>query len=133
MSIYKSRSDLESANACYIEMKTIQTRRLRYLYHSHKTINNFFKLQINLFLEYFCDYGTNPVKSINFSIAVVLFFSLLYAFVPSEMDNLYVVRIRWKLIQIIAYFSTQDLVPDLNRQKSYNELENLNKFVNIRK
>ncbi len=128
MSIYKSRSDLESANACYIEMKTIQTRRLRYLYHSHKTINNFFKLQINLFLEYFCDYGTNPVKSINFSIAVVLFFSLLYALFPSETDNLHVVKIRWKLIEIIAYFSKQDLVPDLNRQKSYNELENLNKF-----
>jgi hypothetical protein len=131
MAIYKSRSDLESANACYIEMKTIQTRRLWYLYRSHRTINNFFKLQINQFLEYFCDYGTNPVKSINFSIAVVLFFSLLYSLFPSETDNLYIVKIRWKLMEIIAYFSSQDLVPDLNRQKAYNEFDNLEKFKNL--
>lgn len=128
MAIYKSRSDLESANACYIEMKTIQTRRLWYLYRSHPTLNNFFKLQINKFLEYFCDYGTNPVKSINFSIAVVLFFSLLYCISPSETDNLYFVRIRWKLLQIIAYFSSQNLIPDINRRKSYNETDNLLKF-----
>ncbi len=128
MAIYKSRSDLESANACYIEMKTIQTRRLLYLYRSNRTINNFFKLQINQFLEYFCDYGTNPVKSINFSILVVLCFSLLYAIFPSETDNLYVIRIRWKLMQIINYFSTQELVPDLNRRKTYSEFENLERF-----
>ena len=86
--MYKSRGDLESANACYVEMKSVQTHMLEHKYNKDKTLNNYFNLKINEFLAYFCDYGTNPAKSLIISMYIILYFSVFYFFFYSSWDKI---------------------------------------------
>ncbi|HAI74697.1 MAG TPA: hypothetical protein DCM08_00480 [Microscillaceae bacterium] len=101
LTTYKGRGDLESGNHCYIEMKNMETRRLWYIYQKTPNLYNYFKYQINYFLQYFCDYGTNPVKSVLYSFYVILYFAIFYFIFPSEKDNLYLSR----LSPVTAWFS----------------------------
>src|SRR3990167_7263473 len=45
---------------------------------------DFFKWKMNDFLRIFCDYGTNPVKSMIWSFYVVFGFGLLYFLIPYD-------------------------------------------------
>lgn len=85
---YKNNGDLESYNACYIEMKDIQTKKARFNFDKAPSVSSFFDLLLNKFLKIFCDYGTNPVKAILMSIVVMLFFGFLYFIFPSDNDRL---------------------------------------------
>lgn len=81
---YKNNGDQESYNDCYIEMKDIQTRKAAFNFKEKPTLNNYFEWKFNRFLKIFCDYGTNPVKSLIFSVYIILFFGFLYFIFPSE-------------------------------------------------
>ena len=83
---YKKNNELESANACYAEMKKVETRRWKYLYQQNKTFESFFRWQLNAFLSYFTDYGTNPAKAVIKSGWVILLFAIFYLFFPSDWD-----------------------------------------------
>ena len=84
--IYEKNGDIESANGCYAEMKQIETRRWQYLYGQNKSFETFFRWQLNAFLSYFSDYGTNPAKAVIKSGWVILLFSIFYLFFPSDWD-----------------------------------------------
>ena len=81
---YKNNGDQESYNACYIEMKDIQTRKAAFNFQKDRTLNNYFDWKLNRFLKIFCDYGTNPVKALIMSVWVIITFGLLYFIFPSE-------------------------------------------------
>lgn len=83
---YKFLGDKESANGCYAEMKQVETRRWKYLYQQNKTFETFFRWQLNAFLSYFTDYGTNPAKAVIKSGWVILLFAIFYLFFPSDWD-----------------------------------------------
>ncbi len=83
---YKLRGDLESANGCYAEKKQVETRRWKYLFEQNKSFESFFRWQLNVFLNYFTDYGTNPAKAVIKSGWVILLFSIFYLFFPSDWD-----------------------------------------------
>ncbi|MGB1318359.1 MAG: hypothetical protein ACPG5W_09140, partial [Flavobacteriales bacterium] len=85
---YKYRGDRESANACYIEMKDIETRKMKYDYEVNPSFNNYLDYRLNSFLKYFADYGTNPTRSLSISIKVILLFSFFYFFFYSEWDRI---------------------------------------------
>ena len=51
-SVFKNKGDLKSANACYAEMKDVETRRLKYLYETEGGTDNFLNYQLNVFLKY---------------------------------------------------------------------------------
>lgn len=83
---YQFRGDRASANACYAEMKQVETRRWKYLYQQNKSFERFFRWQLNAFLSYFTDYGTNPAKAVIKSAWVILLFAIFYLFFPSDWD-----------------------------------------------
>jgi hypothetical protein len=84
--IYTDNNETESANACYAEMKEVENRRWRYLFKTNKTFENFFRWQLNSFLSYFTDYGTNPAKAVIKSSWIILLFAIFYLFFPSDWD-----------------------------------------------
>lgn len=106
---YRNRGDLESANGCYAEMKLIETRRWEHLYQENKNFESFFRWQLNAFLSYFTDYGTNPAKAVIKSGWVILFFSIFYLFFPSDWD----VSNRSQLLAKIKDIASK------NREKSF--------------
>ena len=83
---YKKQGNTRSANGCYAEMKQIETRRWEHLYKQNKSFESFFRWQLNSFLSYFTDYGTNPAKAVVKSGWVILLFSIFYLFFPSDWD-----------------------------------------------
>ncbi|MCE7993690.1 MAG: two pore domain potassium channel family protein [Roseivirga sp.] len=84
---YRSTHNNASANAVYLEMKDLETERLRFLYHKTPNFTTFFDLQINRFLKVFSDYGTRPAKAIVFSAYVILAFAFVYLFFPNYWDS----------------------------------------------
>ncbi len=86
--IYHSRGDITSANRLYVEIKTIETRRQKYLLEDHWDLNVFINYKLNVFLSFFSDYATNPGKSLIQSLWVLLIFTLLYMLTYSEWDGM---------------------------------------------
>jgi len=107
--ICKKNGDIESANGCYAEMKQVETRRWKYLFEQNKTFESFFRWQLNSFLSYFTDYGTNPAKAVIKSGWVILLFAIFYLFFPSDWD----VSNRSQLLSKVKDLASK------NREKSY--------------
>lgn len=84
--IYKFRGDIESANACYAEMKDIQTRRLGYLYKTDRTLKSWFTWRLGQLMKVYTDHGTDPAKAVLISFYILLGFAVFYFFFPSEWD-----------------------------------------------
>lgn len=83
---YSASFDHENKNAVYVEIKNLETERLKYLYNTNPTFDNFFTLQINRFLKVFSLYGTRPARAIIFSVYVILAFALIYLLFPNSWD-----------------------------------------------
>ena len=135
---YKSQGNRFSANQCYIEWKDIENEYLN-LKKTEKFDLYFFWV-MNIFLKTFCDYGTNPIKSMIWSFYVILFFSLIYLFFPNvnNLPDEYLYTNRLKVM--FSYFtqnkrisecfyefkalnSSGDLLGDIKKNK------NLPKFI----
>lgn len=58
--IFLSRGDIESANACYSEMKELQGRKLKQAFRTNKTFGNFLRWQLNVLLKVYTNHGTDP-------------------------------------------------------------------------
>ncbi len=86
-SIFLSRGDLESANACYSEMKQLQGRKLKYEFLNDKSFGKFLRWQLNVLLKIYTNHGTDPGLAVVMSFFVILAFALLYLFFPSEWDT----------------------------------------------
>lgn len=85
--LYQMQHDMASANAAFVKLKDLETKRLKYLYERVPSFDTYFDLQINRFLRVFSDYGTRPAKAITFSIYVILVFALVYLFFPNHWDS----------------------------------------------
>jgi len=85
-SIFISRGDLESANACYSEMKELQGQMLKHRYEQEGTFNSLLRWQLNVLLRIYTNHGTDPGLAVLMSFYVILIFSVLYVFFPSEWD-----------------------------------------------
>jgi len=83
---YQKRGDQESYNACYVEMKNLDTRHLKFLYTESPTFKTFFKWRINQFLKVFSGYGTEPERAVIFSMYVILLFAFIYLLFPNSWD-----------------------------------------------
>jgi hypothetical protein len=83
---YKNQGATVYANGCYAEMKQVENLRWKYLFEQDKNFESFFRWQLNAFLSYFTDYGTNPAKAVIKSGWVILLFAIFYLFFPSDWD-----------------------------------------------
>ena len=105
--LYRERGDIESANACYVEMKDIETRRWQYIYKQDPTLQNFSKWKLNQFLKTFCDYGTSPIKSLIITFYVILCFALFYFFFYSEWYKINRNMLMRQYGKLLHYFSLE--------------------------
>lgn len=85
--IFLSRGDIVSANACYSEMKQLQGRKLKQVFIENKTFGNFLRWQLNVLLKVYTNHGTDPALAVVMSFFVILLFAMLYLFFPSEWDT----------------------------------------------
>lgn len=86
--LYHDRGDIRSANKSYVEVKTIETRRQKYLLKTNWDFNVYINYQLNVFLSFFSDYATNPGKSLIQSLWVLLIFTFFYMFSFSGWDGM---------------------------------------------
>ncbi len=85
--VFKENGQIKDANKIYVEMKDVQIRELKYLWRTDGGRENFINWRLNGLLRFYTDYGTNPARAINISIAVLFIFTIIYFFYPSEWDT----------------------------------------------
>lgn len=85
--VYSKNWQDESQDACYVEMKDMQTRWYKLRHDENPSPKTWLEWQLNSFLKTFCEYGTEPVKSLIYSMYVLLFFATVYFFFPSQPDE----------------------------------------------
>ena len=98
---YKQQHDTEYANAAYIKLKDLETKRMAYLFQQNPGFDSFFQWKINQFLKAFSNYGTKPSKAIVMSVYVVLFFALIYLFFPNSWDK----HGKYRIVNRYAFFT----------------------------
>ena len=84
--LFKAQGNRTYANSSYIEWKNIETSYLYNLYQKDDKVAVFFAYLMNIFLRDFCDYGTNPLKSIYLSSIVLLGFAFFYFISPFQLN-----------------------------------------------
>jgi hypothetical protein len=87
LNIYKTKNDIESYNNCFIQIKELQSKRLKYLYESHKTFETYFSWKLSQLLKFYVRYGTNPARAIVISIYIIIAFGIFFFFFPSDWDT----------------------------------------------
>ncbi|MCU0426548.1 MAG: hypothetical protein MUF71_13075 [Candidatus Kapabacteria bacterium] len=128
LSLYKTRGDQESYNACYVEMKQIHTRRAGYLYRKSPALESWFDWRLNQLLEIFSDYGTNSAKGLIYIFYVIVGFAALYLVFPSEADNLSREKSFRMFDVVIGYFSTNASLVNISEHKRRRALDDLQNF-----
>jgi hypothetical protein len=127
-SMYLKQGDIESANACLIQMKDMETQKYKYLYEQDAEIHKWFNWRFNQFLKYFSRYGTNPVHSLIFSMWTILVFAGLYFFFYSDWDGInrtYLIR---KHRQVMQYFRSEQRLEDFYTQTYTDDLKSFAEY-----
>ena len=86
-SVYREQGDIESANAIYVNLKDLMTKYTLHQYKETGDIEYLIKYQIEKLLKFYTRSGTSPERAILISIYILLGFSIIYLFFPSEWDN----------------------------------------------
>jgi hypothetical protein len=131
LKLYRDRGDIVSANACYIETKRIEGKKLKMQYEDKPSLQNYFGHTLNRFLYAFSDYGTNPVKSMIYAFYVMLIFSIFYCLFPSEPDNLMAFRVYSFFNGAVEYFKTSKQLAEFHRENRKHEIEALEGFATV--
>lgn len=126
---FKSQGNRYSTNQCYIEWKNLETEYLRQiLAKDTKNTVIYFTYLMNVFLDIFCDYGTNPLKSLYMSVYVLMSFTMIYFFMPHnfgyQKKNFYS-----SLRLFIDYLHYSPALFRLLRAKKRNSNQLRNKFT----
>jgi len=128
--IYRERGDLESANTCFVEMKDLDTRRLKYNYERSPAFEPYLTYKVNVFLKFFCDYGTNPPKSLIISFYVILIFSVFYFFFQSDWDKINRKFLVNKYRNAMQYFRSEQKLEDFYSDQHKEEVQTYEAFKN---
>ncbi len=110
--MYKLQGDNESANACLIQMKDMETRKYKRLYAQNPGIQSWFNWRFNQFLKYYSKYGTSPVRSLIISLWTILLFAVIYFFFYSDWDGInrtFLIKQHRKLLE---YFRSEQRLED---------------------
>lgn len=102
---FKSQGNRLFANASYIEWKDIETEFLGIQRHIQKHADVYFFWIMNVFLRVFCDYGTNPIESMVWSLYVIGAFACIYLFFPNANNLPDEYSYRLYIISALRYFS----------------------------
>ena len=131
LSVYKSRSEMDSYNACYIEMRNKQTAFSKFIYTNNKSFSNYIVYQLNVFMRVFSDYGTKPTKAIIFSIYVILLFALIYLFFPNSWDKHGKNRIIDRYTFFMKYMNKDAGIHEVYMEDQQEELMQYDEFKSV--
>jgi hypothetical protein len=87
LNLYKNENNLESYNACFITIKELQSKRLKYQYESQSTFETYFSWKLSQLLKFYVRYGTNPARAIVISLYIIFWFGAFFFFFPSDWDT----------------------------------------------
>jgi len=129
-SMYRTQGDIESANACYKQLKDMETGKYHHLYQLDSSTNKWFNWRFNQFLKYFSEYGTNPVQSLIISMWVILIFAAVYFFFYSDWDGINRAFLIKKHRTIMEYFRSEQRLEDFYTE---NYIEDFKTFSEYKK
>ncbi len=111
-SMYRTQGDTESANACYKQMKDMETAKYRHFHRQSPQLQTWFNWRFNQFLKYFSEYGTSPVQSLIVSMWTILIFAAVYFFFPSDWDRIDRAFLINQHRKIMDYFRSEQRLED---------------------
>ncbi len=131
-SSYKQQGNRRSANDCYVEWKNIETDYMSHELTQKFSTDTWFNWFMNIFLKIFCDYGTNPLKSLAWSLIVMLVFTVLFLIYLWNFDTTEHKDIRFVFRNFGKYFTDNKslieigemMIPLKDKQASAQELRN---------
>jgi hypothetical protein len=86
LEVYKSYGNLDDANDVFLDIKALHLERYEYLYRTEGGTTNFFQLYLNKLLSVYTRHGTDPAQAMTASLWIIIFFSFIYFFFPSDWD-----------------------------------------------
>jgi hypothetical protein len=107
LSVFNASSDIESYNLCFRQMKRIEKTASKVRWETQQKFIDWFRWKMDIFLEKFSAYGTDPVLSLFNSFLVICAFALIYIVFPSEEDNLRFHNIQTAVYRYVAHFAEQ--------------------------
>lgn len=120
---FKSQHDIEAANHVFINIKDLETKRLRHLFLENRSFDTYFQWKVNQFLKLFSDYGTKPSKAIVFAVYVIAFFAAVYLFFPNHWDSHGKNRIKHRYLFFLKYLSLNKGIHDVYKQENEQEIK----------
>jgi hypothetical protein len=87
LEVYKSYGNLDDANDVFLDMKALHLKRYDYNYRMKGGTTNFFQLYLNKLLSVYTRHGTDPAQAMTASLWIIIFFSFIYFFFPSDWDT----------------------------------------------
>ncbi|GGG55920.1 two pore domain potassium channel family protein [Bizionia arctica] len=117
LEVYKNYGNLDDANDVFLDMKGLHLNRYEYLYKTDGGTTNFFQLYLNKLLSVYTKHGTDPAQAMTASLWIIIFFSIIYFFFPSDWD----------------VSSKQKLVADFNTFIEKNEKGYVRPFLSLAK
>ncbi|RXQ92242.1 two pore domain potassium channel family protein [Ancylomarina salipaludis] len=129
-SMYRTQGDMESANACYKQLKDMETVKYHHLYQLDRSTNTWFNWRFNQFLKYFSEYGTNPVQSLIISMWVILIFAGVYFFFYSDWDGINRAFLIKKHRTIMQYFSSEQRLEDFYTENYIEDFKTFSEYKN---
>lgn len=87
LEVYKNYGNQDDANDVFLDMKALHLKRYEYLYRTKGGTTNFFQLYLNKLLSVYTRHGTDPAQAMTASLWIIIFFSFIYFFFPSDWDE----------------------------------------------
>lgn len=85
--VFKDNGDISSTNYWYSKMQDVESIWLQYQMRSDKSMSLAFRYYLNRLMKVYTSHGTDPGKAVAMSVWIILGFSLIYLFFPSEWDR----------------------------------------------
>ena len=82
----KGRGDTRHANACFVNVKELEGRRLSAVLDAHGGFKNFFRLRLNRLMRFYTNHATDPAQAMVASFYLIMAFAVFYFFYPSDWD-----------------------------------------------
>ncbi|MFN8416352.1 MAG: potassium channel family protein [Cytophagaceae bacterium] len=134
---YKEQGNRLSANSCYVEWKNIERDYLAHQLTLSYDVNTWFSWFMDEFLYFFCDYGTNPFKSLMWSLVVMLIFTMLFFIALWNRETSEHQDMRIVLKNFGMYFTHNksfiEIATAISKYKEENEGEDLREYIESHK
>lgn len=124
-SLYQQRGDRESANACFVKIKELETAQQKYYYKESGNPETWLNWKLNQFLSSYVKFGTQPTLAIFYAIRVMLFFSFFYFFFHSSWDKISLQNLLAKYQKIKSYFTESNSLNQVFQQDKVSQVEQI--------